>query len=267
MNSGTVCDIRELTLHDGPGLRTTVFLKGCPLRCSWCHNPEAQRSEPQTIEAAGQRRVVGTRYEPAALAALLNRQAPVLREIGGVTFSGGEPLQQGEFLREVIEQLSGLHIVLDTSGNADRTALDRVAARCDLVHYDLKLIDPAMHRRYTGCDNALILANLRHLSEMGIPYVVRVPLIPGVTDTRENLAAIARTVRGLPGLLRVDLLPYNRAAGGKYASLGMSFEPGFDESAEVHIETRPFIEAHIDVHVAGPAGDRTDTGSRDKELR
>ena len=265
MSCGTVCDIRELTLHDGPGLRTTVFLKGCPLRCSWCHNPEAQGSEPQTIEAAGQRRIVGTRYESAALAALLNRQAPVLREIGGVTFSGGEPLLQAEFLCEVIERLPGLHIVLDTSGYAETAAIDRVAAKCDLVYYDLKLIDPAMHRRYTGCDNSLILANLRYLSEMGIPFVVRVPLVPGVTDTGANLAAIARTVRGLPGLLRVDLLPYNRAAGGKYPSLGMSFAPGFDESAEVHIETRPFVEAHIDVHVAGAAGDGTPTDSPDGE--
>jgi pyruvate formate lyase activating enzyme len=193
------------------------------------------------------------------LAALLNRQAPVLREIGGVTFSGGEPLLQAEFLREVIERLSGLHIVLDTSGSADRAAIDRVAAKCDLVYYDLKLIDPALHVRYTGCDNALILANLRHLSGMGVPFVVRVPLVPGVTDTHENLAAIARTVRGLPGLVRVDLLPYNRAAGGKYPSLGMSFEPGFDESAKVHAETRPFVEAHIDVRVAGTGGDCTDT--------
>jgi pyruvate formate lyase activating enzyme len=98
---------------------------------------------------------------------------------------------------------------------------------------------------------------------MGIPFVVRVPLVPGVTDTGQNLAAIARTVRGLPGLLRVDLLPYNRAAGGKYPSLGMSFAPGFDESAVVHIETRPFVEAHIDVHVAGAAGDGTHTDSPD----
>lgn len=255
MTCGTVCDIRELTLHDGPGLRTTVFLKGCPLRCSWCHNPEAQRAEPQTIEAAGQRRSVGTRYESGALAALLNRQAPILREIGGVTFSGGEPLQQAEFVFETIEQLSGLHIVLDTSGYGEQAWLERVALRCNLVYYDLKVIDPALHREYTGSDNALILGNLRRLSELGVPFVARVPLVPGVTDTHENLAAIAQTVRGMAGLVRVDLLPYNRAAGGKYGPLGMTFRPGFDEAAEVHIETGPFVEAHVEVHVAGSGGD------------
>jgi pyruvate formate lyase activating enzyme len=251
MTCGIVSDIREFTLHDGPGLRTTVFLKGCPLRCSWCHNLETQRFEPQTIEAAGYRRLVGTRYEPARLAALLNRQAPILQEIGGVTFSGGEPLAQAAFLSEVLEKLEGLHVVLDTSGYAGPAAFERVARKCDLVYFDLKLIDAELHRRYTGCSNAPIFENLRRLSELGVPFVVRVPLVPGVTDTHENLAAIAGTVRGLPGLVRVDLLPYNRAAGGKYASLGMTFEPGFDETAEVHVDTRPFIEAGIVVQVAG----------------
>jgi pyruvate formate lyase activating enzyme len=253
MTCGIVSDIREFTLHDGPGLRTTVFLKGCPLRCSWCHNPEAQCFEPQSIESAGHRRVIGTRYEPARLAALLNRQAPVLREIGGVTFSGGEPLAQAGFLSEVLEKLEGLHVVLDTSGYAEPEAFECVAGKCDLVYIDLKLMDPELHRRFTGCDNAPILANLRRLNAMDVPFVVRVPLVPGVTDTSVNLAAIARTVRGLPGLVRVDLLPYNRAAGGKYASLGMTFQPGFDETAELRIDTRPFIEAGIQVRVAGLA--------------
>src|ERR1035437_9381401 len=98
MSCGTVCDIREFTIHDGPGFRTTVFLKGCPLRCSWCHNPEAQRPEPQVIEATGYRRTVGERYESAGLAALLNRQASIFQGIGGVTFSGGDPLLQAMFL-------------------------------------------------------------------------------------------------------------------------------------------------------------------------
>ena len=195
------------------------------------------------------------------MAALLNRQASILQEIGGVTFSGGEPLAQAAFLSEVIDKLEGLHVVLDTSGYAEAAAFERVAAKCDLVYFDLKLIDAELHRRYTGCGNAPILSNLRRLSGMDVPYVVRVPLVPGVTDTSANLAAIARTAQGLPGLLRVDLLPYNRAAGGKYASLGMTFQPGFDETAEVRIETKPFVDVGIEVHVAGPAGDCADTSS------
>jgi pyruvate formate lyase activating enzyme len=265
MSWGTVFDIREFSLHDGPGLRTTVFLKGCPLRCTWCHNPEGQMAEPQTIEAAGLRRVVGRRYEDRDLASLLNRQAPVLRDAGGgVTFSGGEPLAQAEFLGHVIDRLDGVHIVLDTSGYAAPEAFRRVVARCHLVHYDLKLIDPEMHRRYTGCDNRLILDNLRRLSESGIPFVARIPLVPGVTDREENLAAVARVLRGVPGLLHVDLLPYNRAAGGKYAPFGMTFHPHYDEQAAVHIHTRPFEDAGIEVRVGGSSGGRGDSGNEDK---
>jgi pyruvate formate lyase activating enzyme len=252
MSWGTVFDIREFSLHDGPGLRTTVFLKGCPLRCSWCHNPEGQAVEPQTIEAAGLRRVVGRSYEDGELAAILNRQAPVLRDAeGGVTFSGGEPLAQAEFLGDVIDRLDGVHVVLDTSGYAAPDVFRRIVARCSLVHYDLKLMDPGLHRRYTGCDNAPILGNLRRLSETGIPFVARVPLIPGVTDTEENMAAISGALRGLPGLLRVDLLPYNRAAGGKYAPFRMTFRPQFDERAEVCVLTGPLEDAGIEVRVTG----------------
>lgn len=254
MSTGTVCDIREFALHDGPGIRTTVFLKGCPLRCSWCHNPEMQPPEPQVIRAGGFRRVVGIRYEAAELATLLNRQAAILKANGGgVTFSGGEPLLQARFVAEVIDRLCGLPVLLDTSGYAEEAEFRLVAAKCPLVYFDVKLIDAEAHRRYTGVDNARILSNLRCLGEMGVPFVVRVPLVPGVTDTDANLSAIARAVRTPPGLVRVDLLPYNRAAGGKYAALGMAFHPGFDESAEVNANPEPFAAAGIDVRIAGAA--------------
>lgn len=252
MSTGTVCDIREFTLHDGPGIRTTVFLKGCPLRCSWCHNPEAQSREPQVIRAGGFRRVVGTNYEAAELSALLNRQAAILKANGGgVTFSGGEPLLQARFVAEVIDRLCDLHVLLDTSGYAAEAEFRMVVAKCQLVYYDLKLIDPDAHRRFTGVGNASILSNLHCLGEMGVPFVIRVPLIPGVTDTDANLSAIARTVRTLPGLVRVELLPYNRAAGGKYAALGMAFDPGFDESAKVNANLEPFTDALIEARIAG----------------
>jgi pyruvate formate lyase activating enzyme len=238
MTTGMVCDIREFTLHDGPGIRTTVFLKGCPLRCSWCHNPEALSREPQEIRAGGFRRAVGSRYEAAELAALLNRQAAVLKaNTGGITFSGGEPLFQARFVAEVIDRLDGVHVVLDTCGYAEETEFRLVAAKCQLVYYDVKLIDAEAHRRYTG------------LGEMGVPFVVRVPLIPGVTDTNANLSAIALAVRAIPGLVGVDLLPYNRAAGGKYAALGMTFRPGFDEAAEVNANPEPFAAAGIEVRI------------------
>lgn len=248
--SGIVFDIKEFAVHDGPGIRTTVFLKGCPLDCSWCHNPEGKSGEPQTMRSAGGQRIAGLWYTAEALARRLNRQADILKlSQGGVTFSGGEPLHQAEFVVQVIDRLEGLHVLLDTSGYAGEPDFRRVVQRCDLVYYDLKLVDDAQHRRYTGRSNLPILHNLQVLHELGKPFVVRVPLVPGVTDTHENLSAIAGLVRGLPGLLRVDLLPYNRAAGAKYPAAGMRFEPGFDESQACRTDTAVFDELDVLVRV------------------
>jgi len=194
--------------------------------------------------------MVGTEYEADGLAEILNRQASVLRaNDGGVTFSGGEPLCQAPFVAEVIDRLDNLHVLLDTSGYAPEEDLRLLVSKCQLVYYDLKLIDAGAHRQYTGQDNALILSNLKCLSRTGVPFVVRVPLIPGITDSNENLSAIARTLRGLPGLLQVDLLPYNRAAGGKYAALGMTYQPGFDEAAKPNTNTEPFLTLGIPAQV------------------
>lgn len=252
MLSGMVFEIREFAVHDGPGIRTTVFLKGCPLHCSWCHNPEGLSPLPQTIQSAVGPRMVGRSYTSRELAAILCRQAEILRaNAGGFTFSGGEPLQQAPFVAEVIDRMAGNHVLLDTSGFAPGSDFRLVAEKCDLVYFDLKLHDPIAHLRYTGVSNAPILSNLRLLSAMGVPFVIRVPLVPGITDTEENLSGIAELVRGLTGLIRVDLLPYNRAAGGKYKALGMSFQPGFDEHRPVSANPEPFERAGVPVRVAG----------------
>ena len=251
MSRGIVFDIKEFTLDDGPGIRTTVFMKGCPLACSWCHNPEGQSLRPQVIRSLSGERIAGKEYTSAELAERLNKQATFLcASDGGITFSGGEPVLQSEFVADVIDRLDNIHILLDTSGYASDQDFRRVVERCDQVYYDLKLIDRDAHRHYTGCDNNLILNNLQVLSELGVPFVIRVPLVPGVTDTDENLAAIARIVRGLPGLQQVDLLPYNRAAGAKYRFAGMEFKPGYDESRELNLKTAPFEWAGVKVRVA-----------------
>ena len=234
MLTGVVFDIKEFAVHDGPGVRVTVFLKGCRLRCSWCHNPEGLSPVPQVLHGAGDARRAGEVFTSQELAARLNSQAELLRQgEGGVTFSGGEPTMQAAFLAEVIDQLDDLHVVLDTSGYAEVEDFRLVASRIDLAFFDLKLIDPVQHLAHTGADNAPILRKLRLLSEMEIPFVIRVPLIPGVTDTDANLVGIAQVVAGLPGLQRVDLLPYNRAAGAKYAASGLRFNPTYDESKPV----------------------------------
>jgi pyruvate formate lyase activating enzyme len=251
MTSGIVFDIREFTIHDGPGIRTTVFLKGCPLACTWCHNPEGLDPAPQVMRSPMDERIAGRCYEAAELAEILSRQASILASSeGGVTFSGGEPLAQATFVAEVIDLLPGVHVVLDTSGFGGKDAFVALARRADLVFFDLKIMDPVAHRRWTGQDNAPILRNLARLAELRRPFVARVPLVPGVTDTSENLTAIAAAVASQPTLLRVDLLPYNRAAGGKYAACGMTFLPGFDEDQAPTVDLDPFERAGIEVRVA-----------------
>jgi pyruvate formate lyase activating enzyme len=246
-----VFDIREFTVHDGPGIRTTVFMKGCPLRCTWCHNPEGLVVAPQVMHSTIGERAVGQRYEAAALAAILLGQADILRSNGGgVTFSGGEPLMQADFVADVIDRLDGLHVVLDTSGFADVDAFRAVVSRSNLVYFDLKLIDPVAHRRWTGQDNGPILRNLALLDELERPFVARIPLVPGVTDAPDDLEALARTLVGRPTLLEVHLLPYNRAAGGKYAACGMIFAPGFEEDRVPNADPGPFRRRGIAVRVA-----------------
>lgn len=243
---GIVFDIREFAVHDGPGIRTTVFLKGCPLRCAWCHNPESQSPEPQTLHSPAGDRRAGTLYSARGLADILNSQAEILQlNGGGVTFSGGEPLAQADFVIGVIALLGGMHVVLDTSGYADEPTFRRVVECCDLVLYDLKLIDRALHLQYTGADNDRILGNLQVLDSMAVPYIIRVPLVPGVTDTAENVGAIAAFVGPLRHLDHVELLPYNRSAGGKYAACGATFSPDWDEDAPVRSDIRPFEAAGV----------------------
>lgn len=248
MKKGIVFDIKEFAVHDGPGIRTSVFLKGCPLRCTWCHNPEGISSEPQTIRSPAGERLVGTEYSSEDLAALLRKQSDILSANGGgITFSGGEPLRQADFVAEVIDSLGGMHVLLDTSGYAAEEKFRLVAQKSDLVYFDLKIIDPEMHRRFTGCDNIPILRNLRVLSTLDVPFVIRVPMVPGVTDTKDNLTGIAKAARDLPGLIRVDLLRYNRAAGGKYRAAGLEFKPGFDETIEINADTKPFEDVGLEV--------------------
>ncbi len=246
MKQGLVFDIKEFAVHDGPGIRTTVFLKGCPLKCSWCHNPEGLSPIPQVLHSRAGDRMAGELYSSMRLADLLNQQAAVLSENeGGVTFSGGEPLFQAQFVAETIDQLHGLHVLLDTSGYGPPEAFETVAKRVDLIYFDIKSVNAQIFKKYCGGELDVVLANLNQLRELGVPVVVRVPLIPGVTDHPSNLAAVARTIVDLPGLLRVDLLPYNFLAGAKYQQAGRDYRPGFDENREPRVSGSCFEEMGI----------------------
>ena len=269
---GRIFSIEEFATFDGPGIRMTVFLKGCPLRCSWCHNPESQRAEVEYVRSPNGCLSCGkclqeARRDHAGALHLTERSMEVcprslvrrcgedfeVEELcerllankrildasgGGVTFSGGEPFAQSEFLLATLAALKGkLHTAVQTCGYTDSKTFSKGLSLCDYVLYDLKLMDGAAHRRFCGVDNGRILENYRALAASGVPFITRIPLIPGVTDTAENLSAIAAFVRE-QGVDHVELLPYNRMAGSKYTGLLRPFEPGFDEdkAVELHLE-------------------------------
>lgn len=248
---GTIFDIKEMAVHDGPGIRTTVFLKGCPLRCIWCHNPEGLSPEPQLmykdvrcIDCKNcQKRcshpecqpfdrciyacpencleISGKKITAKELAAELKKSADVLgHDFGGFTFSGGEPLVQHEFLLELLEELNGYHLCIETSGFASSEIFKSVIDRLDFVIMDIKLANNELHQKYTTVGNEQILKNFEILKKSGKKYVIRTPLIPNITDTNENLEAIKRII----GDSDWEKLPYNAMAGAKYKMLGMEYE-------------------------------------------
>ncbi len=244
--TGVVYKIKELAVHDGPGIRTTVFMKGCPLRCSWCHNPEGLTETPVVMRGPRER-IVGIKYTSGELAEVILEHEDFLRQNrGGVTFSGGEPLQNHAFLAEVIEALDGrVHVAVDTCGYAGNGAFRRIADMADLILYDLKIMDERLHIRFTGKSNKPILRNLETAFEMEKKLLIRVPLIPEITDTIENLSAIASFLSRFDGPVQVELLPYNKAAGAKYELIGMEYDPGFDETVPVNPNLAVFAEKNI----------------------
>lgn len=257
---GKVFSIEEFSTFDGPGIRTTVFLKGCPLSCKWCHNPEGQRFETEymrnfngcincgkclqnavvsneqvhltekSAESCPKNliRKVGEDYTPEVLTAKILKNAEILKANGGgVTFSGGEPLAQLAFIEKCVENLQGLSVAIQTSGYADENTFLRALQISDYVLFDLKLIDGVLHKEYCGQNNATILSNYKLLVKSNKAFVTRVPLIPGITDTKENLQGIAKFMQAC-GVAYVEVLPYNRLAGSKYVSLLRRDVPDYD---------------------------------------
>ena len=157
---------------------------------------------------------------------------------------------QAEFVAEVIDLLDKIHILIDTSGYGNRKDFLQLISRADMVYFDLKIIDPVLFREYTGGNIDIVLENLHILSDAEVPFVIRVPLVPGVTDTENNLSSIIKVIRGLPGLIRLDLLPYNRLAGAKYKATCMVFHPKFDETTELNIPSRVFEDSGVPWRVA-----------------
>ncbi len=287
---GCVLHIMRFSVHDGPGIRTAVFFKGCPLNCWWCHNPESQSPRPQVMYAperccrcgscidvcperahhpaawdggpvprvlASDCRLCGTCAEacPAEARRLAGRTmkaSEILAEIerdtvfydessGGATFTGGEPLAQPVIVETLLEacRKRGIHTAVETCGAVPRATVLRAGRLADLVLYDLKLIDEQKHRQYTGAGNRHILSNLEALVAAGARVTVRIPIVPGVNDAADDIAAFRSYLRRLPphGL---ELLPYHAAGADKYRRLDMPYRlehvqpPSAQRIQEIH---------------------------------
>ena len=246
---GIIFDIKEFAVHDGSGLRTTVFFKGCPLRCVWCHNPEGLTNNPQLFvrensckhcglclkpckhpECQPFKRcvhicpdnlvkIVGEELSAKQLSDRLLKNEEFLRK-GGITFSGGEPLMQADFLSDTISYLKNINIAIETSGYADSKIFKKVIDSVDYVYMDIKIADREKHIKYTGVNNDLILNNLQTLKDSNKPCTIRTPLIPNITETKENLENIKKLI----GNLKHELIPYNEFASIKYKSLNKKYE-------------------------------------------
>lgn len=262
MTKARIFDVKHYAVHDGPGIRTTFFLMGCPLRCLWCQNPESQRDETvitfsptkcigcgHCIEACGKlddclqlpraqcelcgKCVAACHSGARAFGSQFWTPEEVLKQVlpekiffdtsnGGVTFSGGECMTHSDFLTQTLALLkeNGIHTTVDTCGAVPTQNFREVEAYTDLFLYDLKKMDPELHKSYTGMDNRLILQNLEYLCGRGANIIIRIPLIPGYTDSPADIQAIGAYIRDVlkNRIVRCELLPYNKLAASKYGN-------------------------------------------------
>lgn len=243
---GLIFNIQRFSIHDGPGIRTTVFFKGCNLKCAWCHNPESQSPKKELLFYAdkcahcgrcenipvedeeffcynGARELCGKEMTAeAVLSEVLKDMAFYENSGGGVTFSGGECMLQPDFLAELLKMSKekGIHTAVDTAGHISWESFERILPDTDLFLYDIKSMDAAVHKKYTGVGNALILDNLARLLRSNAGVWVRVPVIPSVNDTEEEMENIRLFFEKNGYPTKLELLPYHSMGEHKYEALG-----------------------------------------------
>lgn len=218
---GVVFDIKRGSIKDGPGIRTSVFLKGCPLRCVWCHNPESQ--SPEIQKAVMTEEVCGREMSVEEVMDEVLADKPFYGAEGGMTLTGGEPLLQADFalLLATAAKHENIHVAVDTCGQARWKSFEQMLSVTDLFLYDLKCMDPVRHKTLTGVDNALILDNLRRLDAAGAKTWIRCPLVPGLNDSDDDLKAIVTVTSAMKNVQRLETCPYHPIGLEKYAKFGI----------------------------------------------
>lgn len=225
---GRIFDIQRFSVHDGKGIRTIVFLKGCPLRCKWCCNPESQKYEIQTMVMGGKTKTVGRDVTVGEVMTEIERDRAYFRRSGGgLTLSGGESLMQPEFATALLKsaKYSGITTAMESTAFADFSVIERYLPYLDAYLMDIKHTDSAKHEAFTGRPNGKILENARKIAEYGgVELVIRTPVIPGFNATKGEIGGIAKFASSLKGVKRMHILPYHRIGSDKYAGLGRKYE-------------------------------------------
>jgi pyruvate formate lyase activating enzyme len=285
--TGIITDIQRFSLHDGPGIRTTVFLKGCHLHCAWCHNPETIGLSPELLfyaqncigcgecakvcpeqnhqfDSGGTHtisrdhcracgicsghcpasglRIAGKRMKVGEVMVEILEDEAFYREGGGITLSGGEPVIQAEFAREILQACHnvGIHTAIETTLCYPWSRLEALLPALDLVIFDVKAFDPESHRQYTGAGNHWLFKNLALLNRSEKPLIARTPLIAGINDSITEIEKIVRALRPLKHLLYYEFLPYHPLGAGKYGALGLpepQFHPPMAETLRLLADT------------------------------
>ena len=224
---GRIFDIQRYSIHDGTGIRTIVFLKGCPLRCRWCSNPESQEYKIQTMMVQGKPKTIGRDVTVAEVMEIVEKDRPYYRRsYGGMTLSGGESLMQPEFARDLLRAAkeSGINTALESTAYAKYEVIESILPYLDTYLLDVKHMDSRKHKEFTGRPNELIQENVRKITDSGMTEVIiRVPVIPGFNDRKDEIEAIARFASTLKNVKKMHLLPYHRLGQDKYAGLGREY--------------------------------------------
>lgn len=223
---GRIFNIQKFSVHDGPGIRTIVFLKGCALRCRWCCNPESQRFDIETMRVGGKEKIVGRDVTVGeVMEEVLKDSVYFRRSGGGLTLSGGESLLQPDFAAALLEAAheNGLNTAIESTGFADYSVIEKILTHLDLYLMDIKHMNSEKHRAFTTQPNERILENAKKIAKNAKKLIIRVPVIPGFNDTEAEIGDIAGFAASLDNVREIHLLPYHRLGADKYDNLGREY--------------------------------------------